>query len=49
MTNTLFSGSHYPEKWIKYIEFMVEGYTLPKIAVVVAQDRNGNIIARKAD
>lgn len=32
MTNTPFSGSHYPEKWVKYIELMVEGYTLPKIA-----------------
>src|SRR5690606_20519920 len=27
-----FSGSRYPEKWVKYIEYMVEGYTLPKIA-----------------
>lgn len=32
MTNTLFSGSRYPEKWVKYIEFMVGGLTLPKIA-----------------
>ena len=32
MTNTPFSGSRYPEKWVKYIELMVEGYTLPKIA-----------------
>lgn len=32
MTNTPFSGSRYPEKWLKYIEMMVEGYTLPKIA-----------------
>ncbi len=32
MTNTPFSGSHNPEKWMKYIQFMVEGYTLPKIA-----------------
>ncbi|MBD3107103.1 IS1595 family transposase [Bacillus sp. AGMB 02131] len=32
MTNTPFSGSRYPEKWLKYIELMVEGYTLPKIA-----------------
>lgn len=32
MTNTPFSGSHYPEKWVKYIELMVEGDTLPKIA-----------------
>lgn len=32
MTNTPFSGSRYPEKWVKYIEYMVEGYTLPKIA-----------------
>lgn len=32
MTNTPFSGSRYPEKWVKYIEMMVEGYTLPKIA-----------------
>lgn len=31
MTNTPFSGSRYPEKWVKYIERMVEGYTLPKI------------------
>lgn len=31
MTNTPFSGSRYPEKWAKYIEMMVEGYTLPKI------------------
>ncbi|GGG15554.1 transposase [Paenibacillus albidus] len=32
MTNTPFSGSRYPEKWIKFMEMMVEGYTLPKIA-----------------
>lgn len=32
MTNTPFPGSRYPEKWVKYIELMVEGYTLPKIA-----------------
>ncbi|MDM5221098.1 IS1595 family transposase [Peribacillus sp. NJ11] len=32
MTNTPFSGSKYPEKWVSYIELMVEGYTLPKIA-----------------
>ncbi|WP_130609101.1 IS1595 family transposase [Cohnella abietis] len=32
MTNTPFSGSRYPEKWMKYIELMVEGFTLPKIA-----------------
>ncbi len=32
MTNTPFSGSRYPEKWVKYIELMVEGYTLLKIA-----------------
>ncbi len=32
MTNTPFSGSRYPEKWVKYVEMMVEGYTLPKIA-----------------
>jgi transposase-like protein len=32
MTNTPFSGSRYPEKWVKYIELMIEGYTLPKIA-----------------
>ncbi|MRX72205.1 IS1595 family transposase [Bacillus lacus] len=32
MTNTPFSGSRYPEKWVKYMEMMVEGYTLPKIA-----------------
>lgn len=32
MTNTPFSGSRYPERWVKYIELMVEGYTLPKIA-----------------
>ncbi|KON85489.1 Insertion element protein [Sporosarcina globispora] len=32
MTHTPFSGSRYPEKWVKYIELMVEGYTLPKIA-----------------
>ena len=32
MTNTPFSGSKYPEKWVRYIELMVEGYTLPKIA-----------------
>lgn len=101
ITNTPFSGSRYPEKWVKYIELMVEGYTLPKIAlgslgfeqlkgivegdetffkesmkgkrkithrepkerggkdqkrgisnlkiaVVVAQDRNGGVVARKA-
>jgi transposase-like protein len=32
MTHTPFSGSRYPEKWVKYIELMVECYTLPKIA-----------------
>ncbi len=32
MTNTPFSGSRYPEKWVKYMEMMVEGYTSPKIA-----------------
>ncbi|QNO13519.1 IS1595 family transposase [Alkalicella caledoniensis] len=32
LTNTPFSGSHYPSKWVKYIELMVEGHTLPKIA-----------------
>ena len=32
MTNTPFAGSRYPEKWVKYVEMMVEGYTLPKIA-----------------
>lgn len=32
LTNTPFSGSRYPEKWVKYVEMMVEGYTLPKIA-----------------
>lgn len=32
MTNTPFAGSRYPEKWVKYIELMVEGYTLPQIA-----------------
>jgi transposase-like protein len=32
MTNTPFAGSHYPEKWMQYIEMMVEGYSLPKIA-----------------
>lgn len=32
MTNTPFSGSRYPEKWVKYVELMVESYTLPKIA-----------------
>ena len=32
MTNTPFSGSRYPEKCVKYMEMMVEGYTLPKIA-----------------
>ena len=32
MINTPFSGSRYPEKWVKYIELMVKGYTLPKIA-----------------
>ena len=32
MTNTPFSGSRYPEKWMKYIELMIEGNTLPKIA-----------------
>lgn len=31
MTNTPFSGSRYPEKWVKNVEMMVEGYTLPKI------------------
>lgn len=32
LTNTPFSGSRYPEKWVSYMEMMVEGYTLPKIA-----------------
>lgn len=32
MTNTPFLGSRYPEKWVKYMEMMVEDYTLPKIA-----------------
>ena len=32
MNNTPFSGSRYPEKWVKYMEIMVEGYTLPIIA-----------------
>lgn len=32
MTNTPFSGSKYPEKWVEYIGFMIEGVTLPKIA-----------------
>lgn len=32
MTNTPFAGSRYPEKWVKYIELMVDGFTLPKIA-----------------
>lgn len=27
MTNTPFSGSRYPEKWLKYIELMVEDYS----------------------
>lgn len=31
MTNTPFSGLRYPNKWVKYIKMMVEGYTLPKI------------------
>lgn len=32
LTNTPFSGSRYPEKWVNYIELMVDGFTLPKIA-----------------
>ncbi|MET3697446.1 transposase-like protein [Bacillus oleivorans] len=32
MSNTPFSGSRYPQKWVKFMEMMVEGYTLPKIA-----------------
>lgn len=32
MTNTSFSGSRYPEKWVKYIKMMINGVTLPKIA-----------------
>lgn len=32
MTNTPFADSRYPEKWVKYIELMVDGFTLPKIA-----------------
>ena len=32
MTNTPFAGSRYPEKSVKYIELMVDGFTLPKIA-----------------
>lgn len=27
MTNTTFSVSKYPEKWVKNIEFMIEGVT----------------------
>jgi len=30
MTNTPFSGSRYPEKWIEYIKMMINGVTLPK-------------------
>lgn len=32
MTNTPFSGSRYPGKWLNYIEMMIHGVTLPKIA-----------------
>lgn len=32
MTNTPLSGTKHPDKWLKYFEMMVEGYTLPKIA-----------------
>ncbi len=32
MTNTPFSGSRYPEKWIKYIKMMINGVTLPQIS-----------------
>lgn len=30
MTNTPFSGSRYPEKWVKYIELMVKIKTSTK-------------------
>lgn len=32
MPNTPFSGSHYLEKWIKYIKMMLNGVTLSKIS-----------------
>ncbi len=32
MTNTPLPGTKHPDKWLKYFEMMVEGYTLPKIA-----------------
>lgn len=32
MTNTPFSGSRPPEKWVKYIELMIGRYTLSQIA-----------------
>ena len=32
MTNTPLSGTHHPEKWMKYIEMMVNGVSLRKIA-----------------
>jgi len=32
MTNTPMGGTHNPHLWLNYIEMMIEGYTLPKIA-----------------
>lgn len=31
LTSTPIAGSHYPEKWVAYIEYMVQGWTLPQI------------------
>jgi transposase-like protein len=32
MTASPISGTHYPHKWLKYFQMMIEGVTLPKIA-----------------
>lgn len=32
MTASPLSGTHYPHKWLKYFQLMVDGITLPKIA-----------------
>ncbi|SDG46009.1 ISXO2-like transposase domain-containing protein [Paenibacillus sp. cl6col] len=32
MTESPISGTHYPHKWLKYFQMMVDGVTLPKIA-----------------
>ncbi len=32
MTASPISGTHYPHKWLKYFQMMIDGMTLPKIA-----------------